>query len=66
MAEKKAAAYRTLFYVFIGLSILTGVEFAVSQVTSSTIAMMIIALLKTILIVNYFMHVYRLWSEEEH
>lgn len=66
MADKKAAAYRLIFQVFIGLAVLTAAEYALSQFTGSAALLLIIALLKAALIVNYFMHVYRLWQAEEH
>lgn len=66
MSKNNSSPYQLIFIVFIALVVLTGVEYAVSQVTSSTAILMILAFLKAALIVNYFMHVYRLWREEEH
>lgn len=66
MAEKKAAAFSLILQVFLGLALLTALEYWVSQVSGSAVFLFIIAVLKTALIVNYFMHVYRLWREEEH
>ncbi len=66
MAEKKAAAFSIILRVFVGLAVLTVLEYWVSQVSGSAVFLFIIAVLKTALIVNYFMHVYRLWREEEH
>lgn len=67
MNSKKQAAFRLIFYVFLGLAFLTIAEFFVSQATNGSVALLlIIALAKGALIVNYFMHIYRLWSEESH
>lgn len=67
MQQKKAAAYRQGIYVLIGLAILTILEFIVSGATNGSAPLLfIIALIKTGLIANYFMHIYRLWREESH
>jgi caa(3)-type oxidase subunit IV len=64
--DKKTEAYQRIFMVFIVLAILTGVEYLVSQYLDSMILLLLIAFVKAGLIVNYFMHVYRLWREESH
>lgn len=66
MEDKKTEAYQRIFMVFIVLAILTGVEYLVSQYLDSMILLLLIAFVKAGLIVNYFMHVYRLWREESH
>lgn len=66
MAEKKAAAFRKILIVFIVLAVLTGVEFFVAQAGGSAVLLFLIAFAKTGLILNYFMHVYRLWREDAH
>ncbi|MFQ5398470.1 MAG: cytochrome C oxidase subunit IV family protein [Anaerolineae bacterium] len=66
MNEKKSAALRQGLLVLIGLAVLTAVEFGISFLEFSTIALFIIALFKAGLILQYFMHVALLWSEEEH
>ena len=68
MEDKKAAVYRQGVLVFITLAILTGLEFWVSSVTDGSAALLfIIAIVKAGIIVNFFMHIYRLWRpEEEH
>lgn len=63
--KAKTNAYRLIFYVFVGLMALTIAEFFVSQI-GSTPLLFIIALVKTGLIVQFFMHIYRLWREESH
>lgn len=66
-SEKKAAAARTGYIIFLALAVLTIGEYFVAQMSIPlTVPLFIIALLKAALIVNYFMHVYRLWREESH
>ncbi|HRQ41808.1 MAG TPA: cytochrome C oxidase subunit IV family protein [Chloroflexota bacterium] len=62
----KKAAQRLGLYVFIGLMVLTLIEYAVSVYLNSTVGLFITMLLKSALIVYYFMHVYRLWREDSH
>jgi len=62
----KKAARRLGMYVFIALMVLTVFEFGVSIYLNSTVGLFITMLLKSALIVYYFMHVYRLWREDSH
>lgn len=65
--KQKKAVYRQGVYVFLILAVLTAVEFAVFRVTDGAmVPIMLLALVKAGLIVQYFMHVYRLWREESH
>lgn len=64
--ESKSAAYRRGVYVFLVLVVLTIVEFFVGVSINSVALLFILALLKAALIVQYFMHIYRLWREESH
>jgi cytochrome c oxidase subunit 4 len=66
MEEKKKAAYRTGTVIFIVLAVLTAVEYVVGLYPNTSITLFIIALIKAVLIVQYFMHVSKLWSEEGH
>lgn len=66
MSERKSAEYRRIFLVFVVLAVLTAVEYVLGIYLPSPAILLIIALAKTVLIVNYFMHVYRLWREEAH
>lgn len=63
--KDKTNAYRLIFYVFVALMALTIAEFFASQL-GSTALLFIVALIKTGLIVQFFMHIYRLWREESH
>ncbi|MFZ0546208.1 MAG: cytochrome C oxidase subunit IV family protein [Candidatus Promineifilaceae bacterium] len=66
MEAKKMAVYRQGVLIFIILAILTGAEFGVSRATNgSAVLLFIIAFLKAGLIVQFFMHIYRLWRVEE-
>jgi hypothetical protein len=52
--------------VLVGLAVLTGLEFLVaSALGGSTVFLFILALAKAGIILQYYMHVDRLWSEEE-
>ena len=64
MEAKKAAAFRRGIVVLIVLAILTAVEYYVSLSQASMVVMFLIALLKAAAILQYFMHVRKLWSEE--
>ena len=67
MNEKKAAAYRLGLTTLAVLFVLTIVEYWIGiNVESRLIWMFIIALLKAGVIVQNFMHIYRLWREESH
>jgi cytochrome c oxidase subunit IV len=42
------------------------VEFAIAIYLGSAALLFVVALVKAALIVNYFMHIYRLWRPESH
>lgn len=61
------STYRRNFNVFLALAVLTVLEYVIStQLGGSFVVLVLIALVKAGLIVNYFMHVYRLWRQERH
>jgi caa(3)-type oxidase subunit IV len=61
------AEYRRNAVVFIVLIVLTILELVVAiNLARPGVPLILIALIKAGLIVNYFMHVYRLWRPEEH
>jgi hypothetical protein len=66
MSERRSAAYRQVLFIFILLAVLTGIEYVIAITIESAALLFVVALAKTGLIVNYFMHVYRLWRQEEH
>ena len=65
MNDKRAAAYRVSITVGLVLAILTVVEYFASIYTASTVVLMLLALFKAVAVLNYFMHVSRLWRQEE-
>jgi caa(3)-type oxidase subunit IV len=65
--QSKQAVYRQGVMVFLALAVLTGLEYAMSQLgLTSGFLFFVVALVKAALIVYYFMHVFRLWREESH
>ena len=64
----KQQAYRQGIMVALVLAVLTIAEAALAIYGnySSSALFLIISLIKSALVVNYFMHVYRLWREEGH
>lgn len=64
MEKKKRSALQQGVTVLIGLAVLTAVEYGVSLIEFSTIVLIVISLMKAGLIMNFFMHVTSLWSEE--
>ncbi len=67
MEAKRSAAYSQGIWVGLGLAVLTVIEFVISQTLSNAgVFLILIALIKAVIIIYYFMHVYRLWQAEEH
>jgi heme/copper-type cytochrome/quinol oxidase subunit 4 len=66
--KQKTAIYRQGIVVAVILAILTIVEYyaAITPPFGSFAILMILALLKAILVVNYFMHIRSVWSEGDH
>ena len=65
--ERKAAAQRTGVIIFAVLMVLTIVEYFIGAVENpSLVLLFIVALVKAALIVQFFMHIARLWREESH
>ena len=59
--------WRYGWIIFVALLVLTGVEYFLGiQEHASAVALLLVALIKAVLIVYFFMHVYRLWREENH
>ena len=66
MSEKRATAYRASVTVALVLAILTVVEyFAAIYMSNSVVVLFLLALFKAVAVLNYFMHVTRLWRQEE-
>jgi hypothetical protein len=65
--NKKRAGFRQGIIVFVALAILTAIEIVISTyLDSPAVPLVIVSLVKAGLIVQYFMHIYRLWREEIH
>ena len=64
MNTKRAAAYRLSATVALVLAVLTGIEYFVSQDFPSTVLLLLLGLFKAVAVVNYFMHISRLWRQE--
>lgn len=64
-AKPKAGIYRTGYVVAIILAVVTVVEFYIATHFNSFAIMMVLGVLKAYFVVNYFMHIKSLWSEEE-
>jgi hypothetical protein len=65
LAARKAA-YRRGFAVLVGLAVLTAAEFGVATLLEGAIALLFVFILaKAGLILQYYMHLHRVWSEEE-
>ncbi|MCC6455097.1 MAG: cytochrome C oxidase subunit IV family protein [Caldilineaceae bacterium] len=65
MNDKRAAAYRLSVTVALVLAVLTVIEYFVGLYFPSTVLLMLLALFKAVAVLNYFMHVSRLWRQEE-
>jgi cytochrome c oxidase subunit IV len=65
MDSKRRAAYRLGFYVLVGLAILTAVEFGIAFLFEGSAALLfILVLAKAGTIIQYYMHLNNVWSEE--
>jgi cytochrome c oxidase subunit IV len=70
-SQRPGGAYATSLVVAAALAILTVLEFFIAGFdeflffSSNVIPLVVIALLKAALIVNYYMHITRIWTTEE-
>jgi hypothetical protein len=62
--KKRSAAYRLSATVAIVLAILTLIEYFAAIYMQSTVILMLLALFKAVAVLQYFMHVSRLWIQE--
>lgn len=65
MIDKRAAAYRASVTVALVLAVLTVVEYLAAIYYPSTALLFLLAIFKAVAVLNYFMHVSRLWRQEE-
>lgn len=62
--RSKSAAYRRSTVVVLVLAALTVLELFAALYLPSVVVLMLIATFKAVLVLNYFMHVSRLWTPE--
>ena len=62
--SKPRSGYATAAIVAVILAALTLVEFFVAINLPSVVLILLIALLKAVMVIWFFMHVYRLWRPE--
>jgi cytochrome c oxidase subunit 4 len=66
LVAARRPAYLRGIYVFIGLAVLTAAEFGISvALEGSAVFLFVVALAKAGVILQYYMHVGRVWGEEE-
>jgi len=66
MNEKRTAAYRASVTVGLVLAVLTVIEFFVAiYLPGDPAILFLLAIFKAVAVLNYFMHVTRLWRQEE-
>lgn len=63
--ETRAAAYGRSAIVALVLAVLTIAEYYAALHFNSTVVLFLLALFKAVAVLNYFMHVSRLWTQEE-
>lgn len=63
--ESRAVAYRRSAIVALVLAVLTIIEYYAAIYFNSTIVLFLLALFKAVAVLNYFMHVSRLWTQQE-
>ena len=61
---KSSSGFAKGIIVALGLAALTVVEYFLALVTHSPTLLMLVALLKAVIVIWFFMHVYRLWRTE--
>lgn len=66
MKAGRGAAYRMSALVALVLAALTGIEFYMAAIGLGLVFLMLVALLKAVAVVYYFMHINRLWSTDAH
>ncbi len=66
MKAGRGAAYRLSALVALVLAVLTGIEFVMAISGVGLVFLILVAVLKAVAVVYYFMHINRLWSTEAH
>ncbi len=65
MKKTKNKAYTISAVVAVFLAVVTVIEYVIALYTSSAVILLLLGLVKAYAVVNYFMHISRLWSSEE-
>lgn len=65
VAKAQTGIYRTGYVVAIILAVVTAVEYYIAIQFNSFAIMMLLGIVKAYFVVNYFMHIKTLWTEEE-
>ena len=63
--KTQRGAYLKNLYVALTLAVLTIIELIIAITINSAVFLMLIATIKAVLVLYFFMHVSRLWSSEE-
>lgn len=63
--KTKSAAFRMSLMVALGLALLTVGEYFLALVYSGAALLLLLGLVKAYLVVNFYMHISRLWTAEE-
>lgn len=63
--KTKSAAFRNSIMVALGLAVLTIGEYFLALVYSGAALLLLLGLVKAYLVVNFYMHISRLWTAEE-
>lgn len=64
--ERRSAAYRLSITVALILGVITIIEYFMALITTSAIILLLLGLVKGYAVVVYYMHISRLWSDDEH
>ncbi|MBI4631533.1 MAG: cytochrome C oxidase subunit IV family protein [Chloroflexi bacterium] len=64
MDAKKAAEFRLGIIVLVVLAVLTGAEYGISFTPALWLALIVIALIKAGIVIQYFMHIKRIVAED--
>jgi len=63
--QEKSSMLSQGVFIFVYLGILTAIEFGIALTFNSAVLLVAIALVKAVLVVYYYMHVYKLNAEHE-
>jgi hypothetical protein len=63
--KNKASAFRFSIMVAVVLAVLTGIEYVVALYYDGAALLLLLGLFKAYFVVNFYMHISRLWTAEE-